>query len=98
MSGDVQRVHADMCTGAGTRNIWIVGGGDLAGQFHDAGMLDELIVQVGSVTLGSGKPIFPRTVLSPTLQLTSVRPMGTGMVELRYRIAGGRLGEANESR
>ena len=84
--GDVRDVHAEMRAAAGTKNIWIVGGGDLAGQFYDAGLLDELILQVGSATLGSGKPLFPRRVLSPALQLRSVRQMGTGMVELRYDI------------
>lgn len=84
--GDVRDVHAEMRAAAGTKNIWIVGGGDLAGQFYDAQLLDELILQVGSATLGSGKPLFPRRVLSPVLQLRSVRQMGTGMVELRYDI------------
>lgn len=89
VQGDVQPVHADMRSVAGTKNIWIVGGGDLAGQFHDAGLLDELIIQVGSVTLGHGKPLFPRRVLSPTLQLTDVRQLGAHMVELRYSIRNG---------
>lgn len=84
--GDVHRVHAEMRAAAGSKNIWIVGGGDLAGQFYDAGLLDELIIQVGSVTLGKGKPLFPRCVLSPNLRLISVRQMGTGMAELRYEI------------
>ena len=86
VQGDVRPMHADMRSAAGTKNIWIVGGGDLAGQFHDAGLLDELIIQVGSVTLGQGKPLFPRRVLSPVLHLTEVRQMGEGMVELRYSI------------
>ncbi len=86
VQGDVTSIHADMCAAAGDKNIWIVGGGDLAGQFHDAGLLDELIVQVGSVTLGKGRPLFPRRVLTPVLQLTSVRQMGTTMVELRYDV------------
>lgn len=89
VSGDVRAVHADMVAAAGGRNVWIVGGGDLAGQFHDAGLLDELIVQVGSVTLGKGRPLFPRRVLSPTLQLRSARPIGTSMVELRYDVVRG---------
>lgn len=84
--GDVRPVHAEMRAAAGTKNIWVVGGGDLAGQFHDAGLLDELIVQVGSVTLGTGKPLFPRRVLSPVLRLTAVRQMGESMVELRYDV------------
>src|SRR5690606_9067304 len=52
--GDVRPVHEAMRAAAGGKNLWVVGGGDLAGQFHDAGLLDELIVQVGSVTLGCG--------------------------------------------
>ncbi len=86
VNGDVRPVHAEMREAAGDRNIWIVGGGDLAGQFHDAGLLDELILQVGSATLGRGKPLLPRRILSPVLRLTTVRQMGTGMVELRYDI------------
>lgn len=86
VKGDVREVHQQMRAAAGPKNIWIVGGGDLAGQFHDAGLLDEIIIQIGSVTLGKGKQIFPRRVLSPTLRLISVRQMGTSMVELRYEI------------
>jgi dihydrofolate reductase len=71
---------------AGSKNIWIVGGGDLAGQFYDAGLLDEIIVQVGSVTLGRGKQLFPRRVTSPPLRLVSVRQIGSGLAELRYEV------------
>jgi len=86
VSGDVRPVHAEMRKAAGSKNIWIVGGGELAGQFHDAGLLDELIVQIGSATLGRGKPLFPRRALSPVLRLLSVQQMGPGMAELRYEI------------
>ena len=85
-NGDVHQVHREMSVAAKNKNIWIVGGGDLAGQFYDVGLLDEVIVQVGSATLGKGKPLFPRRVLSPTLQLISVRQMGVGMAELRYKV------------
>jgi dihydrofolate reductase len=86
VNAPVREVHAEMRAAAGGKNIWVVGGGDLAGQFHDAGLLDEMIVQVGSVTLGRGKPLFPRRVLSPGMRLTEVRQMGAGMVELRYAL------------
>jgi dihydrofolate reductase len=85
-NGDVHRIHREMMSAARDKNIWIVGGGDLAGQFYDAGLLDEIIVQIGSATLGKGKPLFPRCVLSPTLQLISVRQLGVGMAELRYEV------------
>jgi dihydrofolate reductase len=86
VSGDVRRAHAEMRTAAGNRNIWIVGGGDLAGQFYDCGLLDQLIVQIGSCTLGTGKALLPRRVLTPVLRLASVRQIGSGMAELRYEI------------
>jgi dihydrofolate reductase len=86
VKGNVRQVHAEMLAAAESKNVWIVGGGDLAGQFYDAGLLDELIVQIGSATLGRGKPLFPRRVLSPALHLASVRQMGGGMVELRYEM------------
>lgn len=84
--GDVRSVHAAMREVAGGKNIWVVGGGDLAGQFHDAGLLDEVIVQIGSVTLGAGKPLFPRRQTNPSLTLVSVKQMGAGFAELRYQV------------
>jgi len=84
--GDVRPVHAEMAAAAGGRNIWIVGGGELAGQFYDHRLLDELFVQVGSVTLGSGKPLLPRMITSPPLRLLSVRAVGSGFAELHYEV------------
>ncbi len=57
---DVKDVHAEMVTAAGGKDVWVVGGGDLAGQFADAGLLDELILYIAPVTLGAGRPLFPR--------------------------------------
>ena len=59
-SGDVAQVHEEMVKAAGDRNVWIVGGGDLVGQFADAGLLDEVLVTVAPVTLGAGAPLLPR--------------------------------------
>jgi rifampin ADP-ribosylating transferase len=84
--GDVNAVIDAMRAAAQGKNIWVVGGGELAGQFYDAGLLDELIIQVGSATLGRGKPLFPRQILSPVLRLVSVQQMGAGMAELRYQV------------
>ncbi len=47
---------------------------------------DEMIVQVGSVTLGSGKPLLPRAITSPPLKLISVSAVGTGFAELHYEV------------
>ena len=58
--GDVRAVHEEMTAAAGGRDVWIVGGGELAGQFADAGLLDEIIVYLAAVTLGGGAPLLPR--------------------------------------
>lgn len=84
--GDVTPVHRAMAEAAGGRNLWIAGGGDLAGQFHDAGLLDEVILQIASVTLGAGAPVLPRRITDPPLRLTAVRPFGDAFVELRYEV------------
>jgi dihydrofolate reductase len=59
-SADVANVHAEMVAAAAGRNVWIVGGGDLAGQCADAGLLDEVLVTLAPVTLGGGTPLLPR--------------------------------------
>lgn len=59
--GDVVPVHRRMVEAAGGRNVWIVGGDDLAGQFADIGLLDEVLAMITPVTLGAGAPLFPAT-------------------------------------
>ncbi|GAB2448980.1 dihydrofolate reductase family protein [Nocardioides hungaricus] len=56
----VPQVHAAMAAAAGGKDVWIVGGGDLAGQYAEHGLLDEIIVSIAPVTLGAGRPLFPR--------------------------------------
>lgn len=86
VQGDITPVYAEIQSIIGDKNIWIVGGGELAGQFYDANLLDELIIQIGSVTLAQGKPLFPRRVFAPKLKLIFVHQMGEGMVELHYTV------------
>jgi dihydrofolate reductase len=58
----VASVHAEMVATADTKNVWLVGGGGVVGQFADRGLLDELWVQYAPVTLGAGAPLLPRRV------------------------------------
>ena len=82
-SADVRTVHADMAAAAGDRNVWVVGGGDLAGQFADAGLLDEVIVYIAPVTLGAGAPVLPRRL---ELRLEETARNGD-FVTARYSVA-----------
>jgi dihydrofolate reductase len=73
VKGDVRPVHEAMTKAAGGKNIWLVGGGELVGQFADAGLLDEIIAGVAPVTLGAGAPLLPRRLTSARLILTEVK-------------------------
>lgn len=80
VQGDVKPVHKAMRAAAGDKDLWVVGGGELAARFLDAGLLDELVVTVASCTLGQGKPLLPRRA---ELKIVGVRPLGEGFAELR---------------
>jgi dihydrofolate reductase len=83
---DVATVHQQMIAAADGKNVWVVGGGDLAGQFMDAGLLDELWLTLAPVTLGRGSPLLPRHRTNP-MALVSATPAPNGtFVHLRYRL------------
>ncbi len=84
--GDVAEVHAEMLAAVGERNLWVVGGGNLASQFADAGLLDELLVTIVPVVLGDGLPTFARRLEGRQLRLKGTRAFGNGMTELRYEL------------
>lgn len=86
VSGDVRAIHADMTKAAAGKNIWLAGGGDLVGQFHDHGLLDEIVLSVAPVTLGSGAPLLPRNITSPPLKLVSVEQHSDIFAVLRYEV------------
>lgn len=81
----IPEVHAELVAAAAGRPVWIVGGGELAGQFHDHGLLDELVVTIAPVTLGGGAPLLPRRIDAPPLELVSAKQLGV-FAQLRYRV------------
>jgi dihydrofolate reductase len=83
-SGDVAPVHAEMAAAAGGKDLWVVGGGDLVGQFADAGLLDQVIVQIAPVTLGAGRPLLPRRL---DLRLVETDQNGA-FIAARYDVVG----------
>jgi dihydrofolate reductase len=84
VQGDVAPVHAEMVAAARGKNVWIVGGGDLVGQFADAGLLDEVIVYIAPVTLGAGAPLLSRRVELRLEELARNRDFTTA----RYSVVG----------
>lgn len=84
--GPVPEVHTEMATAAGGGNIWLVGGGELVGEFLDHDLLDELWLGVTPVLLGSGKPLLPRRHTTPMRLLATVPSSNQTFVHLRYSV------------
>jgi dihydrofolate reductase len=76
VQGEVAPVYDELVAAAGGKDIWVVGGGDLVGQFDDAGLLDEVSLGMTPVTLGAGRPLLPRRITSRRMRFREVRQVG----------------------
>jgi dihydrofolate reductase len=76
VGGDVRPVYQHIAALHSGANIWLVGGGDLVGQFHDAGLLDQIILGMTPVTLGKGAPLLPRRITSEHLSFRTAELIG----------------------
>ena len=85
-NGPVADIHSEMVDAAGERDLWVVGGGPVASDLVDSGLLDELWVTVVPIVLGSGKPLFSRPI-ERAMRLLGTRTFKTGMFELCYGLA-----------
>jgi dihydrofolate reductase len=83
--GDVAPVHEEMTRAARGKNVWLVGGGELVGQFADVDLLDEILLAVAPVTLGGGAPLLPRRLTTSRLDLTDVA-RDRQFARLTYRV------------
>ena len=86
VSGSPTEHRAAIEQAADGKDVWIVGGGDLAAEFARAGMLDEVFVSIAPVTLGAGRPL-----LGGRFAL-ELREHGTNgaLLEARYALVGER--------
>lgn len=83
--GDVKAVVDDLKTRT-DKHIWLVGGGDLAAQFLNAGILDELQLAFMPILLGGGAPLFPPLDGRFPLTMTANRVYSTGVITATYLV------------
>ena len=85
VQGAVGDHSADMRAAAGDGVLWVVGGGELASQFAEAGELDDVIVSYMPVVLGTGIGLFARPI-EGQLELTSTEELTRGAVQNSYAV------------
>jgi dihydrofolate reductase len=83
VSGDAVSAVQRLKSEAG-KDIWLCGGGDLATQLFAE--IDEMILKVNPVLLGSGIPLFSGRVRETKVDLVSSKIYDNGFTLLRYRL------------
>jgi len=73
---------------AGGKNIWLMGGGELAATLLDAGLIDEIIISIQPVILGKGIPIFNNSAEFAGLESADVKQRKSGSIQVTYRLNG----------
>jgi dihydrofolate reductase len=67
------------------KNIWLMGGGELAREFLKADLVDELYIGVVPVLLGEGIPLFPSGFPQRNFSLIENKTFSRGMIALKYK-------------
>jgi dihydrofolate reductase len=68
-------------------DIIVMGGGALASTLIEAGLVDEIGLNVHPLLLGAGTPFFRPMARRIALALVEARPIAKGCAFLRYRLA-----------
>jgi dihydrofolate reductase len=69
-----------------SKDIWLVGGGELATWFLNQDLLDQIILTLIPVVLGAGIPLFAPAPRESTWDLKKAKPYSSGAVALYYDI------------
>ena len=67
------------------KDIWLMGGGELARDFLKADLVDELYIGIVPVLLGEGIPLFPSGFPQRNFALVENKTYSKGLISLRYR-------------
>ena len=69
--------------------LWLAGGGELVRACLDAGLVDDVMVSIHPLILGTGTPLFAAGTRRTALALTGERRFPSGVVHLVYRVERG---------
>ena len=69
------------------KDIWLCGGGNIAGQLANEGLIDEVLIKVNPIVIGKGIRLFEGRGKLINLMFTGTKCYGNGVVLLRYNIS-----------
>ena len=82
--GDIEAMVSEARAVAGDACVYLDGGAIIRAAL-DAGLIDEMTVTMIPYILGDGIPLFAGSSEGHRLELLEARPIGGGLVQLRYR-------------
>ena len=80
------------------KDIWLMGGGELARDFLKADLVDELYLGIVPVLLGEGIPLFPSGFPQRDFTLVENKTYSKGLISLKYKRARSRDKRQQKSR
>lgn len=86
VSGSPASQRETLEAAADGKDVWVVGGGDLAAQFAEDSMLNEMVISYAPATVGSGRPLFTRPFDFELVEWARNKAFLCG----RYRVVGPR--------
>ena len=82
----IKAAHKLAAAKAGNKNIWIFGGANIAQQYAQAGLLDEIFIGLVPSILGDGKRLFEKVGKRVELQLLDAKKFDEDLVLLSYGV------------
>jgi dihydrofolate reductase len=88
LMGDVRQCVQSIAN-QGYHTLWLVGGGTLVQEFCRYSLIDQYIIFIMPILLGTGIPLFPEFHNNIRLELASEQTFPGGVVKLHYGSTGG---------
>jgi dihydrofolate reductase len=67
------------------KDIWLEGGGEVVSALMDEGLVDEIILSIHPIILGTGIPLFKSKMKEAKLELINSTAYESGLVQLHYQ-------------
>ena len=77
--------HLEQWKGSCSKNIWLLGGGELNTLFRKKSLIDRYIITLIPTFLGSGRRLFNEPLPMERLSLSSHQRWENGFVQLEYQ-------------